>query len=118
MRTVQPTFCKVTGGRVRLVYSILEIPVLFIMLLSEMTFRKATIYIMPPFEPNDEMLTLHADKGNEDWEIYAWCLRDAMAKAGEFKKLDNNPYESRTAYFKYMHGRCGITDVLTKLKKE
>ena len=43
---------------------------------------------MPPFTPNEEMLEKHADKGKEDWEIYAWCVRDAMAKAGNFEKRE------------------------------
>ena len=35
---------------------------------------------MPEFTPNTIMLERHADKGNEPWEIYAWCVRDAMSK--------------------------------------
>ena len=117
MRTIQPTFCKVTGGHVRLIYSILDLPVLFVMLLSEIVIRKCTLYILPPFEPNDEMLELHADKGEEDWEIYAWCLRDVIAKAADLEKKENNEYKERNAYFKYINGRCDINDVYTKLKE-
>lgn len=43
---------------------------------------------MPPFVPNQYMLEKHHDKGEYDWEIYAWCLRDAMAKAGKFGLCD------------------------------
>ena len=67
MLTVLPTFCSVTGGRVRLTYSILDANVLIIMLLSEITIRKVTINIMPPFTPTETMLDMHADKGEEDW---------------------------------------------------
>ena len=37
-----------------------------------------TLYFMPEFTPNNKMLQLHADKGTEDWEIYAECVRAAM----------------------------------------
>jgi hypothetical protein len=35
------------------------------------------------------MYTKYADKGTEKWEIYAWCVRDAMAKAGNFRVVDD-----------------------------
>jgi hypothetical protein len=28
------------------------------------------------------MFETHRDKGKEDWEIYAWAIRDIMAKVG------------------------------------
>ena len=37
------------------------------------------------------MLKIHSDKGQEDWEIYAWCVRDLIAKIGKLKK---SKYES------------------------
>jgi hypothetical protein len=45
---------------------------------------------LPPFLPNEYLFTTHADKGTEKWEIYAWALRDIMAKVGDFK-LNNQP---------------------------
>ena len=36
------------------------------------------------------MYKTHADKGKEPWEIYAWCVRDLIAKVGNMKKLDNS----------------------------
>ena len=98
-------------------YSILDIYVLVIMLLSEIAFRKCTIHIMPPFEPNDEMLMLHEDKGETDWEIYAWCLRDAISKVGNFEKTQQNPYKERNAYIEYINGRTGILAVFDKLSE-
>ena len=44
---------------------------------------------MPEFEPNEHMFTKYANKGTEKWEIYAWCVRDAMAKAGNFRVVDD-----------------------------
>ena len=43
---------------------------------------------MPDFTPNPWMLEKHADKGDEPWMIYAWCVRDAMSKYSGIKTLD------------------------------
>ena len=43
---------------------------------------------MPPFEPNEYLFEKHADKGNERWEIFAWAVRDAMMKSGDFQPID------------------------------
>ena len=43
---------------------------------------------MPDFTPNPWMLERHSDRGNAPWEIYAWCLRDAMSKHSGIKTLD------------------------------
>ena len=98
----------------RITYSILDMPVLFIMLMSELACRTATLHIMPPFTPNDAMLNLHKDKGKEDWEIYAWCLRDAIAKAGNFEVRPNNPYKERIDYYKYINGRLNVIEAQGK----
>ena len=105
MRTVQPTYIKIEGGDVQLTYSMIDILVLMLLLSSELSVRKATLNIMPPFEPNEVMLTKHADKGKEDWQIYAWCVRDAISKAGGFKKAEFPPYKERTDYCELMNGR-------------
>ena len=52
---------------------------------------------MPPFTPTMKMLEMHANKGNADWEIYAECVREAMAKHGEFK-LSNQPMREKYEY--------------------
>ena len=88
MRTIQPTYVKVSGGAVNIQYGMLDLSVLSIMIMSELWIRTASLHIMPIFTPNEYMLTQHSDKGTEDWEIYAWCVRDAIAKAGNFKKVD------------------------------
>ena len=43
---------------------------------------------MPDFTPNPWMLERHADRGNEPWQIYAWCVRDAISKHSGIKTLD------------------------------
>jgi hypothetical protein len=75
---------------------------LIVLLLSNLGFTISTLYIMPPFVPNQYMLDLHQDKGLYDWEIYAWCVRDAIAKAGSFEKCDMQNRE-RMKYWKLMN---------------
>lgn len=55
------------------------------------------------------MLEKHNDKGEYDWEIYAWCVRDAMAKAGNFKICDTTIKE-KLAYENFM--KC-VTNKVT-----
>lgn len=43
------------------------------------------VNILPPFKPNDHLFNVHKDKGTEQWEIFAWAVRDLMAKKGNFK---------------------------------
>lgn len=43
---------------------------------------------MPKFIPNEYLFKTHADKGTERWEIYAWAVRDAMMKCGQFEQCD------------------------------
>jgi len=43
-----------------------------------------TIYIMPEFTPNETMLNMHAEKGSNDWEVFAECVREAIAKQGGY----------------------------------
>ena len=56
--------------------------------MSSLYFRWAKITIMPDFTPNPWMLERHADRGNEPWQIYAWCVRDAISKHSGIKTLD------------------------------
>jgi hypothetical protein len=35
---------------------------------------------MAPFLPNEYLFETHKDKGKDKWEIFAWAVRDAMAK--------------------------------------
>ena len=92
----------------------MDLPVLCIMLMSELWHRQARLYIMPIFTPNDTMLAKHADKGKEDWEIYSWCLRDAVAKAGGFTKVGFYNWKERRDYFAFMNGRLDVFEVQGK----
>ena len=115
MRTVQPVFCKLSNSDVNLTFEVMDLKVLVVLLYSEFAFRKATLHIMPPFEPNDTMLDMHADKGKEDWEIYAWCVRNAMAKAGNYEEKENNTVlNERLDYYEFISRRLDVLEVQGK----
>lgn len=63
MRTVQPVFCKLNDSGVHVTFEVFDLKVIAVMLLCEFAVRKATLHIMPPFTPTEEMLDIHADKG-------------------------------------------------------
>lgn len=53
--------------------------------------------ILPVFQPNDYLFETHKDKGNEKWEIYAWAVRHAMARAGQ-RGFDDTPLRDKLMY--------------------
>ena len=55
-----------------------------IMLVNMSFIRYRTYLILPKFIPNDYLYEQHKDKGGEKWEIYAWAVRHAMARAYGF----------------------------------
>lgn len=62
------------------------------------------INVLPPFQPNDYLFEKHADKGTEKWEIYAWAVRDVIAKVNQLEKSEISLRDKLT-YFDYMYGR-------------
>lgn len=89
LRPVQPCFATFGHGMVRPTWDVTPLwPLVFLMMTTFEVYR-STLYIMPEFKPNEYMYSKHADKGTEKWEIYAWCLRDAMAKAANLKVVDD-----------------------------
>lgn len=68
------------------------------------------------------MFQRHADKGAERWEIYAWAVRDVLAKFGNLKTSDQ-PNNDKIKYKYFMQGKTdkitynGKTWVGTKTRK-
>ena len=116
MRAVQPTFIKLdqSKGDVRLSFEVMDLKVIAVFVCSYIAFRKCTLHIMPPFSPNEEMLERHADKGREDWEIYAWCVRNAMAKCGNFEERENNVLKERLDYYEFIMRRKDVIEAQGK----
>ena len=52
---------------------------------------------------------MHKDKGTEDWEIFAWAVRDVMSKFGNMK-LSTQLNSEKIMYKDFMVGK---TDTLT-----
>ena len=101
MRTIQPCFVKFKYGMVNPCYDVIDFWHLIILMTASFGFYSSHLYIMPPFTPNEYMLEKHADKGSEDWEIFAWCVRDAMAKTGNFKTSDQ-PLREKLKFERFM----------------
>ena len=70
---------------------------------------KCDVNIMPDFEPNEYLFTKHADKGQERWEVFAWAVRDVMAKSGDFG-FSNLKLSEKIAYYKFMTNVPGYED--------
>lgn len=88
MRTVRPCYAKISDRMVWPGFDVVEFWALFIFISSSLCMYSCKIFIMPEFTPNQKMLDMHADKGSEDWEIFAECVREAMAKAGKLGIAD------------------------------
>ena len=102
MRTIQPCFTKFSYCHIRPSYDTPSLPHQLVLWFSNLGVTISTLYIMPPFVPNQYMLDTHKDKGHCDWEIYAWCLRDAIAKQGGFGLSDLRTSD-RLAYQDFMN---------------
>jgi hypothetical protein len=85
LNTVEPVVMKYKWDRVSPTWE--GIP--FIAHASLMTMYgtyACEVNVLPNFMPNDYLFETHKDKGNDKWEIYAWAVRDVMAKFGGFEK--------------------------------
>ena len=87
-KRVRPIIQKYdTDGSVSIAYDIIEMLPLAILQLSWCGYR-CKIYELPDFEPNEYLFEKHADKGQERWEIFAWAVREVMAKASGLELVD------------------------------
>jgi hypothetical protein len=55
------------------------------------------------------LLEVHKDKGTEEWEIFAWAVRDVMSTFGDMK-LSTQLNSEKIMYKDFMVGK---TDTLT-----
>lgn len=112
MRTITPCFIQFWSGQVRPTYDSIDFWPLCFLLWSGLDCRVGTLNILPEFTPTPTMLEKHADKGLEEWEIYAWCIRDVISKAsGLPKHHDNLTYKDKNAYDSLMEGRADRVEV-------
>lgn len=52
----------------------------------------------PPFQPTEYLFTKHNEKGESKAEIYAWAVRDIMAKT-QGLELNELKYPDKKAYW-------------------
>lgn len=82
-KRVTPMFLKYDYRFCSPAFDIIEFWPIAIFTMS--TWRnKCYVNVMPDFEPNEYMYKTHKSHGNERWEVYAWAVRDIMAKTGNF----------------------------------
>ena len=109
MRPVQPCYVKVSESLVNPCYDVVDFQVLLVLVMSSFSCYRTTLHIMPTFVPNDYMLKNFANKVDkryefqtvEPWEIYAWCVRDAMA-AESGMKISDMPLSKKLEYENFM----------------
>mmetsp|Transcript_31363 Transcript_31363/g.38890 ORF Transcript_31363/g.38890 Transcript_31363/m.38890 type:complete len:131 (-) Transcript_31363:193-585(-) len=103
LRTVIP--CYVSFGKRYLMPTYDSVPFWpFVFLyFSSLCMHNMKLTIMPEFKPTQWMLDNHQAKGSADWEIFAECVREAIAKQGNFFKEDR-PARDKMAYEDFMKG--------------
>jgi len=102
-KRVTPIFLKYHHGHFSPSFEVIDFFPLAWMQMSS-PWMKVDVNLMPDFEPNEYLFRTHADKGKERWEIFAWAVRDIMAKEGDFE-LSDMVIKDRNPYFHYMMGR-------------
>ena len=80
MKTVRPCYVKISDRMFWPGLDVMSFWQLIVLVTSSMCMYTCTLYIMPEFTPSEKMLEMHADKGDEDWEIFAECVRAAIVK--------------------------------------
>mmetsp|Transcript_46277 Transcript_46277/g.34010 ORF Transcript_46277/g.34010 Transcript_46277/m.34010 type:complete len:172 (+) Transcript_46277:387-902(+) len=61
-------------------YDIIDFVPLICLRYSMFSFYTYHAQLLPPVQPTEYMYNKFADKGKEKWEIFAWVVRDIMAK--------------------------------------
>ena len=97
MRTVTPAFFKLGNRRMMPTYEVFDFWPMLIQYFSSFNFHNLQLTIMPEFTPTEWMLVNHNNKGDQDWEIYAECVREAMAHHGNFL-LWSRPIREKLMY--------------------
>ena len=97
-KKVRPVFLKYKSTIISPAFDIIELIPLLAFQLSWCCLT-CDVCVMPDFEPNEYLFQTHADKGASRWEIYAWAVRDAMMRAGDFKYYHTD--QTLATKFKY-----------------
>lgn len=113
-KRVLPIYMKYTFSGFSTDYALMDdLPLAILTLCWIWGGLKCEVGVLPVFQPNEYMFEKFKNKGSERWEAYAWCVRDAMAKAGGFEVTDI-PVRAKLAYYQYLNGRIDIKDFENK----
>ena len=104
MKTVTPVVIKYNWKHVSPTWEGFSFLASVIILYAYPEFGTVEVTILPPLLPNEHLLKTHAEKGKEDWEIFAWAVRDVIAKFGNFK-LCNQSNADKILYKDFMSGK-------------
>ena len=85
---MRPCYVQITKRWVDPCFDVVDFWEYCILVMSGLCTYQCKIVVLPEFTPNDKMLKLHADKGQENWEIFAECVRDVMCKQSGLPKDD------------------------------
>ena len=80
MRTVRPVFVKFGQRMFNPCYDVIDFWPYIWLYLSSGCMHNIQLTIMPEFTPTEWMLDKHRDKSEHDWEVFAECVREAIAK--------------------------------------
>lgn len=108
LKTVRPIVLKYNVGSVSLAWDVIDNLPHLISMFSWYCYS-CDILIFPDFEPNEYLFTTHADKGQEQWEIFAWATREIMSKEGGLQKCELSN-RVKNIYYKFVSGHIDSID--------
>ena len=97
---MRPIYLKYEQTKVNPGFEVMEFMPLVVLQLS-WCYMKCSVHVMPDFQPNEYMFRKFADKGSERWEVFAWAVRDIMARHGKFG-ICNVSLRQKVQYESYM----------------
>ena len=100
MRTVVPTFIKYQSkGNVNLAYDVMNLFQHWVLVMCQFRMSSVQVTIMPPFTPNEHMLNkFRTSEEQEDWQIYAECVRDLISKHSGLPKAERIDHKEKIMY--------------------
>merc|ERR1711907_706772 len=85
-------------------YDVIPYQSLLVFMIASLGFYKATLYVLPPFIPNDYLWENHStQEGTEKWSNYARAVRDIMSKAVGLGKSDQ-PLREKMSLQRFLQG--------------
>lgn len=114
MRTVKPCYLEISKRFFAMNWECLPFGYFLVLFVCSMCIWTSKVHMMPEFTPTKKMLTMHAEKGSEDWEVYAECVREAMSKYSGLP-CTNQPLRLKVKYEDFMVGDKPTMQVDDKL---